>query len=380
MRAVPSRMTRARRIGVLSGGGDCPGINAVIRAVTLDALASGIEVVGVRDGFLGLIEDRLQPLRETDVRDILTLGGSILGCSNKANPARYAAGVGADGAGIFQDVSPRCLRVADRERLDAIVCIGGDGTMTCAQSIAYPREHGHDHDGINCIGVPKTIDNDIVGTDLTFGFLSAVGVASEALDRVRTTAQSHHRTLVLEVMGRNAGWIALWAGLAGGADAILIPEIPFEHASLERLIRRRHESGRTHCVLCVAEGARPRDGGVVISRVDPAAPDPIRLGGVSRLIAVELERRTGVETRHVVLGHVQRGGSPVASDRILATRLGHHAMELVHAGARNRMVAWRQGRTTDIDLREPAQRQRRVMPDEPLVAAARRLGVGFGDD
>jgi 6-phosphofructokinase 1 len=372
-------MTGVRRIGVLSGGGDCPGINAVIRGVTLDAIASGIEVVGIRDGFLGLIEDRLQPLREGDVRDILTLGGSILGCSNKANPSRYPARKNSAPDPVFEDVSLKCLRVVDRERLDAIVCIGGDGTMTCAQSIAFPRAYGHDHGGVNCIGVPKTIDNDIMGTDLTFGFQSAVAVASEALDRVRTTAQAHHRTLVVEVMGRNAGWLALWAGLAGGADAILVPEIPFEHAALERLVRSRHAAGNLHCVVCVAEGARPCDGSAVVSRIDPLSPDPIRFGGVGRVIAEELERRTGVETRYVVLGHVQRGGSPVPSDRVLATHFAHHAMELVHAAARNRMVVWSEGRVGDIDLSEPAGKQRRIGSGEPLVAAARRLGVGFAD-
>lgn len=372
-------MNGIRRIGVLSGGGDCPGINAVIRAVTLDAIASGIEVVGIHDGFLGLIEDRHRPLHRKDVEDILTIGGSILGCSNKANPSHYAVGVDEHGKTVFADVTHKCLTVVDNLALDALVCIGGDGTMTCAQSMAAPRDHGHDHKGINCIGVPKTIDNDLVGTELTFGFLSAVAVATDALDRVRTTAASHHRLIAVEVMGRNAGWIALWAGLASSAHAILLPEIPFDTERLARSIANRHERGERFSILCVAEGAKPKGGGQVVARLDPKAPDPIRLGGIAKFVAEQLEQRTGIESRHVVLGHVQRGGSPIPSDRVLATRFGHHAMHILKAGARNRMVAWQRGRMTDIAITEPAGKQRRITPDEPLLEAARSVGIDLGE-
>lgn len=371
-------MPTPRRIGVLSGGGDCPGINAVIRAVTLDAIATGIEVIGIRDGFLGLIQDRLAPLQRADVEDILTRGGSILGCSNKANPAHFAVGKDSQGRVQFADVTPKCLDIIRRERLDALVCIGGDGTMTCAQSLADPAAFGHTGPGVNCIGVPKTIDNDIVGTDLTFGFLTAVSIAADALDRVRTTAESHGRVLAVELMGRNAGWLALHAGLASGTDAILLPEIEFDLDALADRLRQRHRAGEPHAIICVAEGARPKGGSLTVARIDPTSPDPIKLGGVAKFVADALEARTGLESRHVVLGHVQRGGTPVAADRVLATRFGHAAMQLIHAGTPNRMVAWQQGRVTDIPIAEPAGRQRRIAPGEPLIAAARALGVFVG--
>jgi len=221
-----------RRIGILTGGGDCPGLNAVLRAVTKDAIFHGIEVVGIEDGFLGLIENRARPLGYQDVSDILTVGGTILGTSNRADPRRFEVGRDADRQPIFADVTDRALAHASERGLEALVVIGGDGTLDCARPFF---EHG-----LNCIGVPKTIDNDIYGTELSFGFLTAVQVATEALDRVHTTADSHGRVMVVEVMGRNAGWIALHAGLAGGADVILIPEIPFEiDCVCDKIERRR---------------------------------------------------------------------------------------------------------------------------------------------
>jgi len=245
-------MTQIRRIGLLTGGGDCPGLNAVIRAVTKDALHHGVQVVGIEDGFLGLIEDRTVELDYEAVSNILTVGGTILGSSNRADPARFAVDTNADGSPIFADVTDKCMGVIERLGIEALVVIGGDGTMSCAAPFVER--------GINCIGVPKTIDNDLWGTDLTFGHLTAVQVATDALDRVHTTAASHHRVMVVEVMGRNAGWIALNAGVASGSDAILIPEIPFDLGVLGELVERRSAHGKRFTIICCSEGARPSGG------------------------------------------------------------------------------------------------------------------------
>jgi phosphofructokinase-like protein len=361
-----------RRIGILTGGGDCPGLNAVLRAVTKDAIFNGIEVVGIEDGFLGLIEGRARPLGYQDVSDILTVGGTILGTSNRADPRRFEVGRDADDRPVFEDVTARALAHASERGLEALIVIGGDGTLACARPFF--------ESGLNCIGVPKTIDNDIYGTDISFGFLTAVQVATEALDRVHTTADSHGRVLVVEVMGRNAGWIALHAGIAGGADVILIPEIPFDIDRVCEKIERRRRRGKRSTVICVAEGARPRDGVRVVREHDEGSPDPVKLGGIAALVAEWVEERAGVQARHVVLGHVQRGGTPVASDRVIATQFGDAAIELVKAGERNRMVAMQQGRVTHIDITESAGRQRTVPPDHPLIAAARSVYTSFGDE
>lgn len=359
-----------KRIGVLTGGGDCPGLNAVIRAVTKDALAYGLEVVGILDGFLGLIEDRTRRLTDEDVSGILTVGGTILGSSNKANPAKFAASVDELGRPVFVDVTERCFAAIERHGIDALVVIGGDGTMACAEPFVLA--------GIPCIGIPKTIDNDLWGTDLTFGFLTAVAIATEAIDRVHTTAASHHRVVVIEVMGRHAGWIALCAGVASGSDVILIPEIPFDLDAVAGAIQERRRQGKQYSLICVAEGAVPRGGKPVVAKLDPASPDPIRYGGIAQFIASEMERRTGVESRYVVLGHVQRGGTPVAADRILGTHFGHHAMALLRSGAKGRMVALQKGKLTDIPITEAVGKTRYVPTDEPLIAAARAVGTTFG--
>jgi 6-phosphofructokinase 1 len=358
-----------KRVGVLTGGGDCPGINAVLRAVTKDCLHHGIEVIGIEDGFLGLIEDRLRPLAYTDVSDILTRGGTILGSSNRAEPARYATGSTPNGKLVFEDVTPRCLEHAERAGLEALVVIGGDGTLACARPFVRA--------GLNCIGVPKTIDNDIHGTDVSFGFATAVQTATDALDRVHTTADSHHRALVVEVMGRNAGWIALHAGLAGGADVILLPELPFALEAVCDKVTRRLGRGRNSTLICVAEGARTPAGGQHVAQHDATAPDPVRLGGVAAWLARELQARTPAEARHVVLGHVQRGGTPVAADRVLATQLGFGAATLLKRGARDRMVAIQDGELTDVPFEHSAGRQRLVPPDHPLLAAARAVYTSF---
>lgn len=365
-------MATIRRIGLLTGGGDCPGLNAVIRAVTLEAVSRGIEVVGFLDGFQGVIEDRARPLAAADVAGILTHGGTILGASNKSNPSRCVVGKDAAGEPIFQDVTPRCIGHLARRAIDAMVVIGGDGTMTVSQSFVAA--------GINCIGIPKTIDNDLFGTDLTFGFLSAVATATDSLDRVRTTAASHHRVIAVEVMGRNSGWLALHAGIASGSDIVLIPEIPFRMDAICAAIARQRAAGTSHSVICIAEGAAPLGGMQVVARVDPTSPDPIRFGGIAQAVAAQVEAATCSESRYVVLGHTQRGGPPVAADRVLSTQFGHHAMRLLLSGGRNRMVALQNGRLTDIDIAVPSDKQRRVDPADPLIAAARSVGIAFGDE
>ncbi|HMN95679.1 MAG TPA: ATP-dependent 6-phosphofructokinase [Phycisphaerales bacterium] len=362
-----------KRIGVLTGGGDCPGLNAVIRAVAKTAIYEhGIEVMGIRDGFLGLIENRINPLNLSHVSGILHRGGTILGTNNKCNPRRHVVGRRADGSPIFEDVVARCVENVRAHRLDALIVIGGDGTISASSALVEA--------GINVIGVPKTIDNDIIGTEITFGFLTAVATATEALDRLHSTADSHHRVMVCEVMGRNAGWIALTAGVASGSDVILIPEVPFDldHVG-EFVARRMAPGGAGFAIVVVAEGATHSGGDKVVRLVDPTSPDPIRLGGVGHLVATELERRVGIETRTTVLGHVQRGGPPIAADRILATYFGYHAINLLMHGGRARMVVRQNNVFTDIDILEVAHRQRLVPTDHPLIAAAKAVNTCFGD-
>ena len=360
-----------RRLGILTGGGDCPGLNAVIRAVAKTAILQyGIEVIGIEDGFQGLIEHRVRPLSTKDVSGILTRGGTILGSNNKANPSHYCTGRTPSGEPIWEDVSEKCMTTVRRERLDAIIVIGGDGTMACAAPIAAA--------GVNVIGVPKTIDNDLVGTEITFGFLTAVSTATDALDRLQSTADSHHRVMVCEVMGRHGGWIALTSGVASGSDVILIPEIPFDMRKIIADIERRMR-GPGFAIVVVAEGARPLGGSQVIGRYDDTSPDPIRLGGIGNMVATQIAELTGIETRTTVLGHTQRGGAPIASDRILATNFGFHAMAVLASGKRNRMVVRENNIFSDIDLFETVGKQRLVPLDHPLITAARAIGTSFGD-
>ena len=360
-----------RRLGILTGGGDCPGLNAVLRAVAKTAILQyGIEVIGIEDGFQGLIEHRVRPLGLKDVSGILTRGGTILGSNNKCNPTRYCTGRKPDGTPIWEDVTEKCLTTIARERLDGLIVIGGDGTMACAAPIAAA--------GINVIGVPKTIDNDLVGTEITFGFLTAVATATDALDRLHSTADSHHRVMVCEVMGRNAGWIALTSGVASGSDVILLPEVPFDLRQIADDIDRRMR-GPGFAIVVVAEGARPKLGEQVVGRYDPTSHDPIRFGGIGNLVATEIADLTGIETRTTVLGHTQRGGAPIAADRILATNFGFHAMAVLASGNRNRMVVRENNIFSDIDLFETVGKQRLVPIDHPLISAARAIGTSFGD-
>ncbi len=364
--------SNVRRVGVLTGGGDCPGLNAVIRAVTKAAIADhDLEVLGIEDGFLGLIENRIHPLAFGDVSNILDRGGTILGTSNKADPSRYAVGKDADGAPVFEDVTDRVLQHVRRHGLDAIVCIGGDGTMSGASKLADR--------GLRIVGVPKTIDNDLAHTEVTFGFDTAVSIASEALDRIRTTASSHHRVMLVEMMGRNAGWITLHAGAASGADVILIPEIAFDLDSVCKCCVERGKSGKAYTLIAVSEGAKPIGGDVVVDRIVHESPDPVRLGGVSEVLCEQIAERTHLESRATILGHVQRGGTPTARDRVLATQFGHRAIEMVTHGEFNRMVAMQRGRLTSVPIAEVADRQRLVPLDDPLLVACRATGVSFGN-
>jgi phosphofructokinase-like protein len=363
-------MKKKERIAVLTGGGDCPGLNAVIRAVAKKAMLDyGMEVIGIEDGYEGMIENRFRPLHYNDVSGILTLGGTILGTSNKANPYKYAVKRGDQLE--FEDVSRKAIRNLRKQGVKCLVCIGGDGTLAIA--------HGLQTDGVNIVGVPKTIDNDLRGTDITFGFDSAVAVATEGIDRVHTTAQSHHRVMIVEVMGRTAGWIALHAGVAGGGDIILIPEIPYSIDVIVSKVRKRASKGKRFSIVVVSEGAKPEGGDVVIQRIVKESTDPVRLGGIGFVLGEQIEKLTGIETRVVVMGHLQRGGSPTPFDRVLATSLGAKAMDLISRGECGYMVAVRGSKTVKVPLRDVAKGPRTVPADNPLVAVARSVGTCFGD-
>ena len=350
-------------VGILTGGGDCPGLNAVIRAVTLALLhQGGNRVTGIRRGFLGLINREVMPLDPSTVVGILAQGGTLLGTHNQCDPFNY---FGAGGA----DVSAQALAYARELGLDALVAVGGDGTMAIAHRIASL--------GLPVVGVPKTIDNDLCHTDRSFGFDSAVAVVAEALDRLETTARSHGRVMIAETMGRYAGWIALEGGLAGAADVILLPELPYQLDVIVERCRAR-ESNEGYTLICVAEGARPAGGGLTVAQTLTNSPDPLRLGGVGAVLARQLQPLLCSEVRTTLLGHVQRGGSPTPFDRVLATRFGWHAAELVRAGQFGRMVALHGDTVTSVALASVAGCSRPVPLDHALLAASRGLGISLG--
>jgi phosphofructokinase-like protein len=333
------------RVGILTGGGDCPGLNAVIRAVVRKAIDGyDDQVIGFRDGWRGVLHGSAEELTIESTRGILPRGGTILG-SSRTNP--YARDDGVE----------RVRETFDDLELDGLIAIGGEDTLGVANRLYA--------DGFNVIGVPKTIDNDLGGTDVTFGFDTALHIAMEAIDRLHTTAESHNRILVVEVMGRTAGWIALHAGVAGGADVILIPEIPFDIDEVCGLIRRRHERGRYFSIVVAAEGAMPKEGTMTVAA--PGSLDEFghpRLGGIGYALEREIEARTGYETRATVLGHVQRGGSPTAFDRVLATRLGLAAIEAAHAGKWGTMAALRSTHVEMVLLADAVAEVRRVPVEE----------------
>jgi phosphofructokinase-like protein len=369
---MASECKQIHRIGILTGGGDCPGLNAVIRVVTKAAINKlGIEVLGIEDGYLGLIRNRIRPLGLDDVSNILTCGGTILGTSNKADPSHFAVGEDADGKPIFEDVTKRVVEHVREWEIDGLVCIGGDGTMSGAANLV---EHG-----IPCVGVPKTIDNDLMHTDVTFGFATAVQTATECLDRIHSTASSHHRVMIVELMGRNAGWLTMHAGIAAGADVILIPEIPYDLDSVCDAVVSRSKRGKRFTLIAVAEGAKPRGGQQVVNKIVHDSPDPIRLGGVSTVLAEEISARTHRETRATILGHVQRGGTPVAADRVLATQFGYKAIQMVAMHEWNRVAVMRQGRTDMAEISAVANKQRVIDLDDPVIGMARAVGTCLGD-
>ncbi|RMF61469.1 MAG: ATP-dependent 6-phosphofructokinase [Calditrichaeota bacterium] len=358
-----------RRIGILTGGGDCPGLNAVIRGVTKSAINKyGMEVVGFHDGFEGLIEERFTILRSENVSGILIQGGTILGTSNKANPFAHWVGEGEERHTV--DVSDKCLALYEDLGLEALICVGGDGTMTIGGQLAEK--------GMNVVGVPKTIDKDLMETDITFGFDTARMTATEAIDRLHTTAQSHHRVMVVEVMGRNAGWLALESGLAGGGDVILLPEIPYDIHEVIAAVRRRSRFGKRFSIVVVSEGTRPQGGEQVYQRIVEDSPDPVRLGGISHVIANQIEEHTEIECRVTILGHLQRGGTPTPFDRILATQFSVKAMEMVNEKKFNQMVAYQGGKLVSVPIEKVMGKQRTVPVDCDLIQAALAVGTSFG--
>lgn len=328
------------KVGILSGGGDAPGINAVIRAVVRKGVQNyGYEIVGIKDGWNGLLKGEYTPLNLNSVSGILPRGGSVLGTS-RTNPFKAEGG------------PEKILENAKKAGIEAVVVIGGDDTLSVAHKMSEL--------GLKSVGVPKTIDNDLAGTDYTFGFNTAVAIATDALDRLHTTAETHHRVIILEVMGRYTGWIALEAGLAGGADIILIPEKPFDIDNVCEYIRQRHQRGRNFSIIVVAEGAKPKGGVEIVYSETMDEFGHIRLGGVGYFIGKEIEKCMKLETRVVVLGHLQRGGTPTAFDRILSTRFGVAAIDLVHEGKYDRMVALKGNKIESVPLKDVVGKRKTV--------------------
>lgn len=363
-------MKPLKRIGILTGGGDCPGLNAVIRGIAKPAMSHyGAAVVGILDGFEGLVEGRMRELVPRDVSGILNIGGTILGTSNKGDPFHFPVET-PQGVDIL-DCSEDAIRNYRDWRLDALIAIGGDGTMHIVDKFTDL--------GLNLVGVPKTIDNDLSATDVTFGYDSAVTVATEAIDRLHTTGSAHHRVMVIEVMGRYAGWIALGSGLAGGADVILIPEIPFHWEKICDHVIKRGKHGSRFSIICVAEGAKPAEGDLVVREKDSKRTDPIRLGGIGDVVGTKINEMTGLETRVTVLGHLQRGGSPTPNDRILATKYGWKAIELAYDMKFGHMVSLRGNDVTSVPVKEAILKLKTVPPDSQIVMAARAVGTSFGD-
>ncbi|MCF8242002.1 MAG: ATP-dependent 6-phosphofructokinase [Melioribacteraceae bacterium] len=363
-----NRTSKVKKIGILTGGGDCPGLNAVIRGVAKPAHDNGLQVMGILDGFEGLVEGKVCELYNKDVSGILARGGTILGSSNKGDPFHWPEEF--DGEIKIKDRSKAALRNYEAWDLDALIAIGGDGTMHISQKLSDM--------GMNIVGVPKTIDNDLEATDQTFGHDSAIYVVSEAIDRLHTTASSHHRVMVIEVMGRYAGWIALHGGLSGGADVILVPEIPFEWDAIYDKVTSRHMMGKRFSIVCVAEGAKPKGGEMVVKAKDMKRTDPIQLGGIGELVAKNISENTGLETRFTVLGHLQRGGSPTPYDRILSTRFGTHAIELAIKKKFGRMVALKGNEIKSVWIKDAISKQKLVHKEHQTLLAANAVGVSFG--
>ncbi len=355
-----------RRVAINTGGGDAPGLNAVIRAVALAGARRGWEVFGIRHGYLGLFrEDGLIRLDADRVEGITNTGGTILGANNRGNPFRLVTE-----QGVIEDGSARLVERFFELGFDALVAIGGDGSLSIVKQL-------YDRYQFPVVGVPKTIDNDLDATEYTFGFDTAVSTATDALDKLQPTAQSHDRVMVVEVMGRYAGWIALHAGIAGAADVVLLPEIPFSMEAVSQKIMEREAAGRHYSIVVVAEGAAPL-GGQVLGKAQEAGRN-VLLGGIAEQVAAGITAQTGKETRHLVLGHLQRGGNPTAFDRLLSMRFGAAAVRLIAAGDFGKMVALTDHGIRAVSLEEATNRMRRVPLDSDVLQTARDLGICLGD-
>ncbi|NLX65074.1 MAG: 6-phosphofructokinase [Clostridiaceae bacterium] len=357
-----------KRIGILTGGGDCPGLNSVIRAIVKTAInIYGYEVIGFNDGYLGLVNNRFKKLTLTDVSGLLDKGGTILGTTDSFDPFNMVVDI--DGEKQERDMSDRIIYNLKMHDIEGLIVIGGINTITTGYKLSLM--------GVRVIAIPKNIDNDIPGTDTTIGFITAVNTATEALDKLHSTAESHHRLMLLEVMGRRAGWVALESGIAGGADIILIPEIPYDINKIARKILERKRNGKNFSIICVSEGAVPAEG---TELPDIICPEQIKsVYGVSSQIAAQLEKLTHLETRVTVLGYLQRGGEPSPSDRLLSTRLGVEAVNMAAEGKYNKMAGIINNELCPIDLEKVANKCKHVPVDGELVRIARNMGVSFGD-
>ena len=373
-----------KKVGILTAGGDCPGLNAVIRGAVKTALYNGVEVYGFLEGYQGLLKDNYIKLGINEVSGIIHKGGTILKSNNGTNCFAVPE-INANGEKVYVDKSEEVAEMLKREGFDCLIVVGGDGSLKSGRDFMLR--------GVNVIGVPKTIDNDVPFTDVTFGFNTAVEVATEAIDRLRTTAESHGRIMVLEVMGRYAGWIALCAAIAGGADNCLIPEIPYDLNKVVEKINKRKEAGRNYSIIVVAEGAKPKEGTISIREVegnsDNAGLDSVKLGGAGAYVAKEIERLTGQTARSTTLGYIQRGGNTCAYDRVLSTEYGSLAMELAIEGKFGRMFTMLYGKLQSISLNEVAGTDTQIGAKSSnlklvdlngdLVKTARRVGICFGD-
>ncbi len=357
------------KLGVLTGGGDCPGLNAVIRAVVKKAINDyDMSVIGFRDGYEGMILNNYITLDRKSVSGILSLGGTILGTSNRADPFNFP--IMQKEEYIYLDRSSELVTNYERLGLDAIIAIGGDGTMAASARVAEL--------GVNIVGVPKTIDNDLFGTDQTFGFDSAVVTATDAIDKIHTTAQSHHRVMIVEVMGRYAGWLAMASGLAGGGDIILIPEIPYDIDEVCNKIKERNRRGKNFSIVVIGEGAKPLGGKMVVSKIVENSPDVIRLGGISNQLAQQIEVLTHLECRVTILGHLVRGGSPTPFDRLLGTYFGCEAVRLASEKRYGRLVVLKGSDIDSIPLVDVAGKIRKVPFDSQMIQSALSLGISLG--
>lgn len=362
--------TKTKKLAVLTGGGDCPGLNPAIRAVVQVAiLQHNMTVVGIPDGFKGLLENRFVTLDIENTTGIFSKGGTILGSSNIDTPFRVPEII--DGKKQYVDRSDEAVANLKNEGVDALIVIGGDGTQAIAHQMSQK--------GVQIVGIPKTIDNDLNGTHFTIGFFTAVSTAVEAIDKLHTTAESHHRIMVVEVMGRNAGWIGLFAGLGGDADVILIPEIPFDLNKTAAFLKDLHHTRKRYSIVVVSEGAKPLGGDVTVQRIIEDSPEQVRLGGVAHQIAAQLEELTGRDARAIVLGHLLRGGTPEGFDRVLASRFGAAAVKAIVEGKFDTMVAYCNDSVELVPLETGAGKNRYISPESPYLLAARKRGINFGD-